>query len=413
MVTYIDVPSAPGRLSYILSTPGKKVAATEIDPSFPTVLLCHQPWVNMYIYYPQFEDPSLNEHFNLLAIDLPGHGLNRLKEPLEGEITWPRMAGLFYEGLQALGLKKVHLVGSEVGTLAPMHMAIAHPEIVESLTLVNPPGRTDPESVLLGYAEWFAVQDEVRDTGNPDLIDILSAIMLGFSTGQTTNLILRGLSDELAVFAKAKMFHGEMSSSHQEPPSKSDRTCQFVPFHGVFMPLLKDRFSAPSPEELSRLDVPTLIIENVVIGDEEESEASEDVWVDIVDKVNALAASRGKPPLATRHTLVGEAISRFHATSRWTTLTHPELLTSLLKDFFVKTTSSSLFIHTESPLGRCQPRQNETAFDVGDIFNFLLDPSMASASQAEVKTWADMVSEMEQCGGVSIEETEVYVEVEE
>ncbi|TYJ58140.1 hypothetical protein B9479_001236 [Cryptococcus floricola] len=377
MVTYIDVPSAPGRLSYILSTPGKKVAATEIDPSFPTVLLCHQPWVNIY---PQFEDPSLNEHFNLLAIDLPGHGLNRLKEPLEGEITWPRMAGLFYEGIQALGLKKVHLVGSEVGTLTPMHMAIAHPEIVESLTLVNPPGRTESESVLLGYAEWFAVQDEVRDTGNPDLIDILSAIMLEFYTGQTTNLILKGLCDELAVFAKAKMFHGE-----------------FVPFHGVFMALLRDRFSAPSPEELSRLDVPTLIIENVVIGDKEESEASEDVWVDIVDKVNVLAASRGKPPLATRHTLVGEAISRFHDTSRWTTLTHPELLTSLLKDFFVKATSSSLFTHTESPLGRCQPRENETAFDLGDIFNFLLEPSMASASQAEVKTWADMV----------------YVEVEE
>ncbi|ODN98360.1 hypothetical protein L198_03604 [Cryptococcus wingfieldii CBS 7118] len=210
MVTYIDIPSAPKRLAYILSTPGKRVA-TEIDPAYPTVLLCHPPTAcGYYYYYGQLEDPSLNEHYNLLTIDIPGHGASRMKEPLEGEITWGRIGMLFHEALQAFGVKKVHLVGSDMGGQAALSMAIAHPEMVASLIMLRPNGRPEPEIVAMGFVEWFALQAELIESRDLDLIDILVSILLEFVTGQMTNWILRDICEGLGDLCKAKFMRGEV-----------------------------------------------------------------------------------------------------------------------------------------------------------------------------------------------------------
>ncbi|ODN98361.1 hypothetical protein L198_03605 [Cryptococcus wingfieldii CBS 7118] len=390
MVTYIDIPSAPKRLAYILSKPGKRVA-TEIDPSFPTVYLCHPPWTNGYFYYPQLEDSSLNQHYNLLAVDLPGHGPSRIKEPLEGKISWKRMSLILYEAFQALDVKKAHLLGNDMAALAPMYMAIGHPEIAESLIMINPLGPPEPESDLMKLTCILScqLQAELMESQNPDLLDILDTILVKFCTGQMSNWILRDICDGLADLARAKLLCGEYEA-----------------YHRVFMALLTSRFAAPSTEELSRMDFPTLIIENFVPGEEDDPDSGIDVWVDIVGKLNALSASRGKPSLAARHALVGESITKSNSTSRWTTMTHPGLLTPLLKDFIENTTSFSLFAQTESHLGRCQPREPEYPPDLGDI---LQGSSAASSSQGAIKTWADLVDEMQQGEGIS----EVYVEVEE
>ncbi|WVQ71869.1 hypothetical protein IAR50_001411 [Cryptococcus sp. DSM 104548] len=313
MVTYIDSPSAPGRIAYILSTISKRVSIT-IDPSFPT-------------------------HYNLLTIDMPGHGLTHRKEPLEGEMTWKRIGIIFHEALQALGVEKM----------------------VESLIMINPLGQSEPESVLMEISEWFAVQAEVVESKDPQLIDILNTILVDLVTGQMSNWIIRDVCDSLANLAKVKLFRGE-----------------YVGYHSVFTPLLTSSFAAPSTEELSKIAFPTLIVDNVIL-EGQDHDAGDGVWIEIVGKLNILAASRGKPPLATRHALVGEVITKYNATSRWTTLTHPELLTSL-KNFSDNTASSSVFRHTESLLGRCQPIENEIVFDLGDMMDFLLEASAASSS---------------------------------
>ncbi|ODN98359.1 hypothetical protein L198_03603 [Cryptococcus wingfieldii CBS 7118] len=160
------------------------------------------------------------------------------------------------------------------------------------------------------------------------------------------------------------------------------------------------------------MDFPTLVIEDVVRmeGDEDGHDLIpvNKVWVEIIDKLNGLAASRGKRPLAARHALVGEGVNKYGAVSRWTALTHPGLVTPMIKDFVENTTTSSLFTNTESPLGRCQPREPEYPPDFGDILDILQESSAASSSQAETKTWADLVSEMQQG-----EASAVQVEVEE
>lgn len=37
--------------------------------------------------YPQFDDPTFFEHFNLVAIDLRGHGLSK-SGPMEQPFSW-------------------------------------------------------------------------------------------------------------------------------------------------------------------------------------------------------------------------------------------------------------------------------------------------------------------------------------
>jgi pimeloyl-ACP methyl ester carboxylesterase len=37
--------------------------------------------------YPQFDDPTFFEHFNLVAIDLRGHGLSK-SGPMEDPFSW-------------------------------------------------------------------------------------------------------------------------------------------------------------------------------------------------------------------------------------------------------------------------------------------------------------------------------------
>ncbi|ODN83391.1 hypothetical protein L202_01535 [Cryptococcus amylolentus CBS 6039] len=394
MPTYIDIPSAPKRLAYVLSTPGKRVA-TEIDPAFPTVFLCHPPTAcGYYYYYALLEDPSLNEHYNLLTIDIPGHGASRMKEPLEGEITWARIAMLFHEALQAFGVKKAHIVGSDMGGQAALSMALAHPEMVESLIMLRPNGRPEPEIVARGFVEWFAVSPELIETRDLDLIDILVSILLEFVTGQMTNWILRDICEGLGDLCKAKFLRGEYEA-----------------FHSVFFPLLVNSV-VPSAEDLTKMDFPTLVIEDVVHmeGDEDGQDLIPEnkVWADIIDKLNGLAASRGKRPLAARHALVGEGLNKYGAVSRWTALTHPGLVTPMIKDFVENTTTSSLFSNTESTLGRCQPREPKYPPDFGNLLDILQESSVASSSQAETKTWADLVSEMQQG-----EASAVQVEVEE
>ncbi|ODN99452.1 hypothetical protein L198_03296 [Cryptococcus wingfieldii CBS 7118] len=142
MVNYANITSAPGRLAYRLSTPRNRVA-TGIDPAFSSVLFCHPPWLDHYFFCPQLDDPIFYNEYNLVAIDMPGHGMSLLKE----------LAGLYYEVLQALKIEKIHLVGGDMGSLAHMRLALAHPEIVESLTMVGPPTPVETDLVMMGFTD--------------------------------------------------------------------------------------------------------------------------------------------------------------------------------------------------------------------------------------------------------------------
>ena len=59
--------------------------------------------------YPQFDDPELHQKYNLLAIDMPGHGSSHVDLPLAKEYSWQNAADDFFQALVGPRLQVMRL----------------------------------------------------------------------------------------------------------------------------------------------------------------------------------------------------------------------------------------------------------------------------------------------------------------
>lgn len=59
--------------------------------------------------YPQFDYPELYQNYNLLAIDMPGHGSSHIDSPFTEEYSWQNAADDFYRALVSQGLPVARL----------------------------------------------------------------------------------------------------------------------------------------------------------------------------------------------------------------------------------------------------------------------------------------------------------------
>jgi len=90
----------------------------------------------------------LAEQHRVLAVDLPGFGHSY--DP--GHCLTPEeQAAVVVEFLGRLGLNNVAVAGFSFGTLVATTLAVRHPALVHSITLVNPPGvgSRSPEALAL------------------------------------------------------------------------------------------------------------------------------------------------------------------------------------------------------------------------------------------------------------------------
>lgn len=92
--------------------------------------------------------PALAEHYKVYLIDLPGFGSMRrfgrrfsLDRITSGLLLW----------MEAVGIKKAHLVGHSMGGYICLWLAAHRPDIVDHLVLVSPAGIPKVRS-LFGYA---------------------------------------------------------------------------------------------------------------------------------------------------------------------------------------------------------------------------------------------------------------------
>ncbi len=76
----------------------------------------------------------LAKKYALLFIDLPGHGQS---EPLEGDITVQRFAGIIAQLLQKIGYKGVFLMGHSLGGAIALQLALDHASRLGGLMLVG------------------------------------------------------------------------------------------------------------------------------------------------------------------------------------------------------------------------------------------------------------------------------------
>jgi pimeloyl-ACP methyl ester carboxylesterase len=95
--------------------------------------------------------PSLARRFDVVAVDLPGHG----KTPWQpGTAMDPRaLADSVRVTLDALAIPRAHLVGNSLGGWTALELAAAHPERVASVTALAPAGMRDKplRRISLGF----------------------------------------------------------------------------------------------------------------------------------------------------------------------------------------------------------------------------------------------------------------------
>jgi pimeloyl-ACP methyl ester carboxylesterase len=85
--------------------------------------------------------PALARDFDVIAVDLPGHG--RTAWVNGTPMTPPDLAASVLETLDAIGVSRAHLVGNSLGGWTALELAAAAPERVASVVALAPAGMRD------------------------------------------------------------------------------------------------------------------------------------------------------------------------------------------------------------------------------------------------------------------------------
>ena len=101
-----------------------------------TVLLVHGITTNSFVWRGIF--PRLSESYDVTSIDLLGCGGSDLG--LDADFSIAGQAESTAKFIGTLGIGPCHLVGHDIGGGIAQILAVRHPDLIRSLTLVNPVG---------------------------------------------------------------------------------------------------------------------------------------------------------------------------------------------------------------------------------------------------------------------------------
>jgi pimeloyl-ACP methyl ester carboxylesterase len=147
----------------------------------PTLLLIHGFSASLQTWEPWIE--RLGDDFRIVSIDLPGHGLTRAPAGYQASIEAFRE--VVHEFTRAQGLERFALAGSSMGGNIAWEYALAHPEQVDALVLVDASG-------------WEDTRAEVSE--EPAVFKLLRNPMLGplLRDLDNTRLVRQGLEASFA-----------------------------------------------------------------------------------------------------------------------------------------------------------------------------------------------------------------------
>ena len=108
----------------------------------PTLLLIHGFTASLHTWEPWVERLATGEQrisdYRLVSIDLPGHGLTRA--PADFQANVENLRDVVAEFVAAQNLQRFALAGSSMGGNVAWEYALAHPDQVEALILVDASG---------------------------------------------------------------------------------------------------------------------------------------------------------------------------------------------------------------------------------------------------------------------------------
>lgn len=111
---------------------GRRLHRIETGPADrDTVVLLHA--VGLDLTYWDYQVEALADRYHVLAVDLPGHGLS---DPPLRESDFGRLARDIAEIVEADSPGSAHIVGHSFGGMIAQELALSHPHLVKSLTLI-------------------------------------------------------------------------------------------------------------------------------------------------------------------------------------------------------------------------------------------------------------------------------------
>lgn len=201
----------------------------------PVLLLIHGFSASLQTWEPWVQ--RLDDEYRIVSIDLPGHGLTRAPAGYKASIEAFR--DVVHEFVQARDLPRFALAGSSMGGNVSWEYALAHPERVDALILVDASGWEDTRAEA---AEEPAIFKLLR---NPVLGPLLIEL-------DNTRLLRQGLEASFADESLVDDMMVERYALLSRAPGHRDILLQ--------MTLGFRERNYATPERLAALEMPVLIL---------------------------------------------------------------------------------------------------------------------------------------------------------
>jgi pimeloyl-ACP methyl ester carboxylesterase len=201
----------------------------------PALLLLHGFSASVHTWEPWVRE--LGSQYRVISVDLPGHGLTSAPENYDASIEVFRDA--VAEFTQTIGLERFAIAGNSMGGNVAWEYALAHPDQVEALILVDASGWPETRAALASEPAVFKV------LRNPVLGSLLRDL-------DNTRLIRQGLR---SAFADPDLVDDAMVQRYSDLSRAPGHRAILLQMTLGF----RDRNYA-TPERLAALRMPVLIM---------------------------------------------------------------------------------------------------------------------------------------------------------
>ncbi|KAJ6566062.1 Alpha/Beta hydrolase protein [Mycena capillaripes] len=204
-----------GAFHYTLSTPADANAEAIVEGT-PTLILLHPITIASEIFHPIYADNTRLRRFNLLTLDLRGHGPTSASvDDTYGRETAARDV---LNLMDALKISTSHLMGVSMGSCIALQMAIFAPDRVHSVFMFSPMPQKEarrhqyrsrydidpqkilkPPEIIEGRQEmWDCLMTAFSDAQNVDTLALMDSLTGGlqFAWNNRQTSLIRALVTE-------------------------------------------------------------------------------------------------------------------------------------------------------------------------------------------------------------------------
>ncbi len=177
-----------------LTIRGRRMFYEDHGRGFP-ILFGHSYLWDARMWEPQVE--ALSRTYRCIVPEIWGHG--RSDPPPESPYSVDALAEDMWDFAQALGLKRFAVVGLSVGGMWGMRLALAHPEAVAALVLMDTDAGSEPEDSRQRYFAMMAAVEQAGALPPPMLEALVPFFFSPITVQRNPELIARFKANLAAI----------------------------------------------------------------------------------------------------------------------------------------------------------------------------------------------------------------------